>query len=252
MLELENVSCSYGSFDVIKNLNLKLEKNKFYCVVGVNGSGKTTLLNSIAYQNSYVGNIYLNNVLLKTLNRKNIAKKIAYFRQSPALDFPYTVYDTLMLSRYAYMTGLIKRPSINDIKTVEKNLRLFDLNHIKDSLVSNLSGGQKQRVFLAKAICQQTDVLLLDEPTNNLDIKFQVEILDHVKKWINKKDSIVIAVLHDLSMVVRYADEIILLDDATIFHFPDTKSFIKSDIIKSVFKFDVTNFMIENHFNWTK
>ncbi len=250
MLKLENVSCSYGSYKVIENISLTLDAGKFYCIVGVNGSGKTTLLNSIANLHTYTGKIYLNNKSVKTMKSCEIAKHMAYFRQSPALSFPYNVYDTLMLARYAHMQGIIKRPTKNDDDIVRKVIKQLNLHNYQNRNINTLSGGQKQRVFLAKALCQQANILLLDEPTNNLDLKYQVEILDYIKDWVKTEQITVVAVLHDLNMVVRYADEVFLLNKRSKIHFNNIEDFVNSSLVTQTYDFDIKSFMTENHSKW--
>jgi len=108
MLEVKDLSAGYGGTDVIRNINLKAERGESLCILGPNGSGKSTLLKSIARIIDYRGCVLMNGEDISAVSRKELAKKIALLSQSTQVFFPYTVYETVSLGRYAYSQGFLK------------------------------------------------------------------------------------------------------------------------------------------------
>lgn len=243
MLELSNVSCGYAEFDVCKNIDIKMQKGQFTSIIGPNGAGKTTLLKAISGIIRYKGNITLNDKDLKYFTRKERGQKIGLLSQSIDSYFNYSIYDTVLLGRYSYLKGVFGSPGKEDHKVVKKSLQLVGLLDMKDTNINQLSGGQLQRVFLARTIAQQPDVILLDEPTNHLDFKHQVEILDFVREWSITENKIVIAVLHDLNIVQKYSDYILLLHNGKTFSKGTTKRVLTNENLLNVYDIDVKEWM---------
>ncbi|MEN2257717.1 ABC transporter ATP-binding protein [Paraclostridium benzoelyticum] len=111
------------------------------------------------------------------------SKKVGLMSQITQIYFPYTIYETVALGRYAHSTGVFNSLSKEDKKIVLDCIEKVGLSDIKDKSINELSGGQLQRVFLARTIAQDPEVILLDEPTNHLDLKYQIELLEHLSIW---------------------------------------------------------------------
>ncbi len=250
MLELINVNSGYNNKKVLNNISLKFEKGNFYSIVGLNGSGKTTLLNTICNLINYNGTILLDDKELFNLPRKEIAKKIGYLTQSPDVVFTYNVFETVMMSRYPYMSGIIKRTSVEDIQEINSILKDLNIYDLKNSSINRLSGGQKQRVFLARAFAGNPDILILDEPTNHLDLKYEIEIIDLIQKWCKSNNKIVIAVLHDLNIVMKHSDEVILIDNGYIKKQGKSKDVLLSNELNDVYSINVSKYMINTLNDW--
>ncbi len=251
MLVVENLNFKYSDKVILNNLNLEFKPGYFYSMIGVNGSGKTTFLNTLVNLLNYEGSIKLANVEIKNMKRIEIAKKIAYVRQALELEMTYTVYEIIMLARYAHLKGLFKMPMKEDHRIVEQIITDLDLSEIKNCYFNTLSGGQKQRVFLAKALAVEPEIILLDEPTNHLDLKYQLEIVSYAKKWVKKHQKIVIAVLHDLNLALRYADEVVLLNNGQKELFCKSEEIIKSPSLNEVYNIDVRKYMKESFQLWS-
>ncbi len=128
MLEVKNLSAGYGGSaikdcDVIRNINLKAERGESLCILGPNGSGKSTLLKSIARIIDYRGCVLMNGEDISAVSRKELAKKLALLSQSTQVFFPYTVYETVSLGRYAYSQGFLKNLSAEDREVIEDILK---------------------------------------------------------------------------------------------------------------------------------
>lgn len=177
MLEVKNVRCGYDNNEIIKGVSFNVEPGSNLCIVGPNGCGKSTLLKSIANLLNYKGSILLNGKEISKFNRKDLAKNIALMSQASSIYFPYTVYETVSLGRYAHLKGVFSRMSKSDEEIIIKSIENVGLLDLKDKLISELSGGQLQRVYLARAFAQDPNVILLDEPTNHLDLNSR-EVLE--------------------------------------------------------------------------
>ncbi len=92
-------------------------------------------------------------------------------------------------------------------------MKLANVSHLADCTLNNLSGGEKKRVMLARALAQQTNILVLDEPTNHLDIEHQLNLMDLVKDL----PITIIAALHDLNLAAAFCDEVIVMNDGTVY-----------------------------------
>ena len=216
LLELNDIYCGYGAEDVLQNISLKVAVGEFLCIAGPNGSGKSTLLKAIARLLPCRGSITINNKEINSFSHKDIAKHIALLGQASPLYFPYTVYDTVAMGRYAHSKGWFGSLDKTDKAAIESAIVTMNLDDIQNELISELSGGQLQRVFLARTLAQDPKIILLDEPTNHLDSKNQITLLDHLAAWVREKERAIIAVFHDLNLARRYCTTAALMEEGAI------------------------------------
>ncbi|MDU5105602.1 ABC transporter ATP-binding protein [Clostridium sp.] len=250
MLEVKNIYCGYNGEDVVKNVSFKVNRGENICIVGPNGCGKSTLLKAIANLLSFKGEILLDGKDTKLLKRKELATKVSLMTQSSNILFPYSIYETVALGRYAHLNGVFSRLSKNDDEIINKSLDKVGILDIKDKLISELSGGQLQRVFLARAFAQDPDVIILDEPTNHLDLRYQIEILDYLKLWAKENNKIVVAVLHDLNLVQNFGDKVLMLKDGTLINNGDTREVLNGRDLEEVYGIDIKSFMLRTLNKW--
>lgn len=250
MLEIKEVRCGYDNKEIVKGVSFNVERGNNLCIVGPNGCGKSTLLKSIANLLDYKGNIKLDSKEISKLNRKDLAKNVALMTQASNIYFPYTVYETVALGRYAHLKGLFSRINKEDDEIILNSIANVGLIDIKDKLISELSGGQLQRVYLARAFAQDPDVILLDEPTNHLDLKCQIEILEYLNKWTKENNKIVVAVLHDLNLVQTFGEKVVMMNDGKIISSGTPKEVLSGEKLKEVYEVDVKGFMIDALEKW--
>lgn len=250
MLEVKGVRCGYDNNEIIKGVSFSVDRGNNLCIVGPNGCGKSTLLKSIANLLDYKGNIILDSKEVKNLNRKDLAKNVALMTQASNIYFPYTVYETVSLGRYAHLKGVFSKINKNDEEIILQSIENVGLLDIKDKLISELSGGQLQRVYLARAFAQNPDVILLDEPTNHLDLKCQIEILDYLNKWTKENNKIVVAVLHDLNLVQAFGEKVVMMNNGEIISSGTPKEVLSESNLKDVYGVDVKGFMLEVLEKW--
>ncbi|NKF05501.1 ABC transporter ATP-binding protein [Clostridium gasigenes] len=250
MLEVNNVSCGYDGLNVVKNVSFKVNRGENICIVGPNGCGKSTLLKSIANLINYKGNILLDSKEIGGLNRKELATKIALMTQSSHIHFPYTVYETVALGRYAHLKGVFATLSENDNNIIVKCIENVGLLDLKNKLINELSGGQLQRVFLARAFAQDPEVILLDEPTNHLDLRCQIDILEYLNKWAKENNRIVVAVLHDLNLVQSFGESVLMLNNGEVVAKGIPKHVLEEEKLKKVYGINIKTFMLNVLRKW--
>ena len=232
MIKLENVSFSYQKRrDFIKDLSLEFEGGKITTILGPNGSGKSTLLHMIStYLKPKSGKIYLNDMDIRKLKQKEIAKYISCVYQEHESPDDITVRDLVSFGRNIYTD------KDQNEKMIDFALEATGISDIQNKKVNNLSGGQRQRAFIAMSLAQNTDVLLLDEPTTYLDIYHQIEILEVVKSLNQKYGITIIMVLHDLNQAVNYSHNLVIMKDGKIVKTGSASRVIDEKTINDVYR----------------
>ena len=217
MLNVEHLTCGYGGEPVVKDVSFRVEEGETLCILGPNGCGKTTLLRSLAGLLPCRGKVELAGEDLRRLSARQRARKLALMSQLSPAAFDYTVYEAVMLGRYAHQRGgLLGTGSGRDRKAVEDSLNLTGVWELRDRSVTELSGGQLQRVFLARAFAQEPQVILLDEPTNHLDLRCQAELTDSLRAWAKSPGRCVVGVFHDINLALSFAGTVLLLDRGSV------------------------------------
>jgi iron complex transport system ATP-binding protein len=250
MLEIENLYSGYGGADILRGVGLGVDRGEILCIAGPNGCGKSTLLKTIARILKYRGSIRLDGRELMSFSGKQLAQKIALMGQTSQMYFPYTVYDTVSLGRYAHTRGFLKFLSPGDRSFIEKILDKLELSDDRRRMINELSGGQLQRVFLARTLVQDPDLILLDEPTNHLDLKHQLELLYYLTHWTRENQKAVIAVLHDLNLARRFGDRIALMYEGRIAACGAAGEALNDGILRKVYGIDIRGFMVESLERW--
>lgn len=238
-IKINNLNCTLGNEQILYNINLKIEKHKFYSIIGPNGSGKTTLLKNISKALEPDKNtIFIEEKDIRELKNKELAKKIAYVPQNTQIDFDFPVMDLVLMGRAPYLKNF-QNESSTDIDIVKNAMKLTNTWYLKDRNINDISGGERQRVLIARALAQQTDILLLDEPISNLDIHHQISVLDTIKTLNIEKNITVVTVLHDLSIAAQYSDYLILMDKGKLQAQGIPEDVLTAENIKKVYDMDI-------------
>lgn len=220
--KLENLSVKIGKEDIIKDINIEVHCGELLMIIGRNGAGKSTLLKAILGEINHTGKVEFFD--MKENRKKKI--KIGYVPQhlNVERDMPTTVYD--MFASYVSNKPVWLMKDKNLYRKIREALRMFGAEKLIDKRVGNLSGGELQRVLLAIATSPVPNLLILDEPVSGVDrngTKDFYEILSNLKK---QYDMSIMLVSHDLDLVKKYADRVILLD----------KEIVKEGTADEVFK----------------
>ena len=250
MIEVKNIYCGYDNKKIIKDLSFNVNNGENLCIVGPNGCGKSTLLKSIANIIEYEGSVKIDNKEVNTFSRVDLAKKVALMSQMSQVYFPYTVYDTVSLGRYAYSKGAFSKLSLTDKRIIVDSMKKVGIYELKDKLITELSGGQLQRVFLEKIFAQDPDIILLDEPTNHLDFKNQIDLLENLNEWVKTNNKIVIGVLHDLNLVQYFADKVLMIQSGKVVSYGRPEDVLKGEILNDIYGMDIKEFMVNILQKW--
>ena len=226
VVEIKNLNMAYNDSPVLWNISLTIANNSKTAIVGPNGAGKSTLIKGILGLLRPISG----EVKIFGKDYRKVYKKIAYVPQSSSVhwDFPTTVFDVVLMGRYVY-SGLLKRSTKKDKERALESLKRVGMENYKDRQISQLSGGQRQRVFLARAICQNSDVYFLDEPMQGVDIKTEKLIIQILTEF-QQQGKTIIVVHHDLSTVKEYFDHAIILNKELISTGPLQEAFIEEKI----------------------
>lgn len=215
-MEVRGLSFAYGKNKVLRDTSFKIEEGKVTTIMGANGCGKSTLFNLMT-KNLYPGkgNIFLHGKNIQNLALKEFARKVSIVHQYNSSADDITVERLVSFGRTPHMK-LMQGRSDEDERLIRWAMEVTNVEKYRDREVSRLSGGQRQRVWIAMALAQNTKILFLDEPTTYLDIRYQIEILELVKKLNEEYGITIIMVLHDINQAIHFSDRIIGLKDGRV------------------------------------
>jgi iron complex transport system ATP-binding protein len=238
LLTIGGIDCSYGSINVLKDVNFAVKSGEFLGILGPNGSGKTTLLRSISrVLKPHKGTILIDDKDVYKLKTVEVAKQLAVVPQETPVTFDFTALEVVLMGRNPHMPRF-KMESKEDLAIARNSMELTRTWEFADRPVTELSGGERQRVIIARALTQEPKILLLDEPTTHLDISNQLEIMDLIKHLCETKKLLIVAVFHDFNLAARYCDSIILLNDGKIVAVGKSNETLTSENVRKVFSVD--------------
>ncbi|ASS95484.1 ABC transporter ATP-binding protein [Peribacillus simplex] len=243
-LSAEHLSLSYGSTQIIDNIDLEIPEGKISIIIGSNGCGKSTILRSLArLLTPQQGTIYLDGKAIHHQSSKEVAKKLAILPQAPEAPEDITVKELCYYGRHPHK-GLFSRQTPEDHAIVDRALSATKMTEFADRTLDALSGGQRQRAWISMALVQETDLLLLDEPTTYLDLAHQIEILELLRDLNVTYGRTIVMVLHDLNQAAQYADHLISIVKGKIYKEGPPETVFTKEMIKDVFRLECC--IIEN------
>ena len=208
VIHVEDLTMAYRETPVLWDIDLDIPEHVRCAIVGPNGAGKSTLLRGIlGLLKPVSGAVQLWGKPLSAVH-----KQIAYVPQRGSVhwDFPTTVFDVVLMGRYAHL-GLVRRPGKEDRALAMEALDKMKMADFADRQISELSGGQKQRVFIARALAQDAQLYIMDEPLAGVDETTERIIMDKFVD-LQRENRTVIAVHHDLSTLNVYFDYLVVLN----------------------------------------
>ena len=215
-IEATHIAYAYGKQPVLHDISFAIASGDFFIIIGPNGSGKTTLLKLLSgIYRPATGQIVIGDRALGAFSRKALARRIAHVPQMIQTDFPFTVREVVLMGRSPHL-GVLGMEGAQDLQLAEKAMGFTEVAHLADRKLNQLSGGECQRVYIARAICQQTDIILLDEPTASLDLAHQVRIMDLMERLRSEQGTTVVMVSHDVNLAAMYASRVLLLKDGRL------------------------------------
>lgn len=219
---------------VLKGVGLEVKGSEILGILGPNGSGKTTFikcLNRILTPTQ--GSILLEGEETSAMRRRDISRKVGFVPQSSEADIASPlVYDVVMMGRKPHMTWQYTE---DDDQKVWEIMSEFDVAHLASKHFNELSSGQTQRVLIARAVAQDANVFLLDEPTSNLDVKYQMDVMNIIRGIVDSRDVSACAIIHDLDLAMKYCDKVVLLSDGAIVSSGTPTEALTSETIRDVY-----------------
>lgn len=240
MIEIKDLTYSYGQKTVLSHLDLTIEAGQFYALLGANGCGKTTLLRCIGgLLQPQQGNITLQGEPLLQYPIHQRAQKISFVHQHAVSQPDFCAFDIVLMGRNPYQRKL-QNESKHDRDIVEKSMKQTGTWHLREAHPNEMSGGELQRVMIARALAQTTPIMLLDEPTSNLDIAHQLEIMRLLSQLNQEEHKTIILVVHDLNLALQYCPKSVFLNQGRVFAHGDTCQVLTPENIKAVYNVNAT------------
>lgn len=216
LININNLSFAYDQNEILKNINLDLNKGDFLAISGENGSGKTTLVKiltkELPVKRGYV------KIFGSDINDFDNFQKIGYVPQlneSQNISFPLTCREYVILNLYSSF-GRFKRPTKENVEIVEDTFKILNIENLIDKPFNKLSGGQQQRVMIARCLVNNPEVLILDEPTVGIDQANKEDFLK-LLLHLNKKHGLsIIIISHEMEFIKNYVNKIVLLKEGLI------------------------------------
>ena len=218
MIAFRDVTVRYPrtAANAVTGVSFDAPLGRLTAVVGPNGSGKSTLVRAlVGRQRLVAGDIRIGDRPLAAIDRMDVARRVAVVtqREEPGFRLPVTEY--VALGRYPHL-GAWRSPGPADRRAVERAIALADVIDLADRSVDTLSGGEWQRVRLARALAQGGEAVVLDEPTTFLDIAHEMGVFELVSRLARDDRLAVLLVSHQLNLVARFADHMVLLHRGTV------------------------------------
>lgn len=220
MLELKKIRKSYEGIEVLKNINLKIEKGEIVSILGPSGCGKTTLLNLIlGLTQVSEGRIIFDGEDITQMPMEKRGFNIVF--QDYALFPNLNVYENIVY-------GLKNKPNISTTKEVQDLINLLGLGKHLTKKIEELSGGQKQRTALARTLVMKPKILLLDEPLSALDGVIKESIKQKIKEIARDFKLTTIIVTHDPEEALTLSDKVLIVNEGQISQFGTPEEIIKN------------------------
>lgn len=247
-LDVDGVVFGYGKSDILKGVSLSLKPSEMLGILGPNGSGKTTMLRCInGILSPRQGSIALDATDIHSMTRSEVAKNIGYVPQNSKNEIcTPSVYEVVIMGRRPHVAWQLGK---EDKNIAWNAMEEMDVKHLANVSFDSLSSGQCQRVLLARALTQEANILLLDEPTSNLDVKYQIEVMDTIHKIVHKKNLSACAVIHDLDLAMRFCDKAVVLSEGEVVAAGVIEDILTPELVKNVFGVDV---VVDNVYGRTR
>jgi len=239
--EAKNINCFKNGFKVIKDLNLKIAYSENVILIGPNGSGKSSLIEVI---NRNIYPVIANESKLKIFGKElinlwELRKRISTVnndiknRINPNLQ----VFDLILsglYGRYCYVQNKSERDSYE----VEKIMKKMNISNLSKKYFSYLSDGEKKISLIARALIKKPNILILDEPIANLDYKSKFFVVDKINE-LSKLNTRIFCVTHDISMITKIYDRVLMLKDGKIIADGHQNKVINGENLNKLYGIDV-------------
>jgi iron complex transport system ATP-binding protein len=215
-LRFNDATLGYGKRPILTGLDLDVQAGEIVAIVGPNGVGKSTMIRAVSGVIPVgASQLIVDDKDLWRLSPAERARLIAVVPQAVRLPPAFTALEVVLMGRTPYLSWF-DRESATDRAIALAAMERTQVVDLADRMVGELSGGEQQRVMVARALAQSAPILLLDEPTAHLDLRHQDVVLRLVRSLADDARLTVLAALHDLNLVARFADRVALLSSGRL------------------------------------
>ncbi len=230
-----------GDRHILKDVGFTARRGEVLGLIGANGSGKSTLLKTILrLLNRKSGSIRIEGVDLDALDRKQLAKTVAYMAQENECRWPLSVRRVVALGRMPHQKPW-KALEERDWSIVDQVMKTVAIEHLTDRPVIHLSGGEKHRVLFARALANEPEILLADEPTAGLDPYHQLHLMELFREQAERGKTVVV-VLHDLILASRFCDQLVLLKEGSVLNWGTSETVLNPDSLDQGYSISTETF----------
>ena len=219
MIRLDNISLSYGSRTILRDVSLHLAKGEFCALIGRNGAGKSTLLRALTSNSK----TRLEGTPIGKLSPEKMAQKVAIVTTERIRIENLLVEDLVAMGRAPY-TNWVGHLQEIDREIVNKAIEAVGMSNFAKRDTSSLSDGELQRAMIARAIAQQTPIILLDEPTAFLDIPTRFEVCRLLADLAHKEGKTILFSTHDVDAALPVCDNFAIIDNGSLRKLPTSEA----------------------------
>jgi iron complex transport system ATP-binding protein len=240
MIEFSGVVVAYPGADAnaVDGVSFAAPRGKLTALAGPNGSGKSTLVRALIRRAPLTtGRIAIDADDIGSISLAELATRVAVVPQREETTFPIRVREYVGLGRYPHL-GLWKAASAEDEAAISGALVQADVEALAGRDTDALSGGEWQRVRIARALAQKTGALVLDEPTTFLDVAHEMAIFELLHS-LARSGLAVLLVSHQLNLVARFADTIVLLHEGSVATSGSPADVMRADTLESIYGWPV-------------
>jgi len=234
-LQALDISFAYGATPILKGVSLSIVPGALTALVGPNGSGQSTLLGALArLLRPAAGEVLLDGKAIARQPTRDVARRLGVLPQNPPLPEAITGFELVSRGRFPHR-GAFGALGEADLRAVEDAMRATGTLELAGRPVDALSGGQRQRCWIAMVLAQETPIILLDEPTAFLDLRYQVEVLDLLRRLTTEHGRTIVVALHELNLAASHADQMVFFKDGAVLGAGPAESTCTPALIEAVF-----------------
>ncbi len=243
MLTAKNITYQIGRKKLLDDVSVEFETGKLNLIIGPNGAGKSTLIKILCQQiKPQQGEVFYGTKNAKEYSVLQLAQMRSVLSQNIELAFPLTVKEVVMMGRYPHFTGIATQ---QDVVACNEAMQLFDVWDMANRNYMTLSGGEKQRVHFSRVTAQiwypakdNCRYLMLDEPLTFLDVHYQFHFMHKIIELLQNSDITVVGVVHDLNLAAKFADHIVLLNQAKVLASGNKEEVLIKQHIKTAYQLE--------------
>jgi iron complex transport system ATP-binding protein len=233
---VRDVAVALSGRRVVEDIDLHADSGEVIGLIGPNGSGKSTILRSVYRMlRPVAGRVSLDHRDVWQMTARQSARETAVVAQKLPVDFPLTAREIVAIGRNPHK-GPADRENDLDTAIIGEALERTAISELADRDYASLSGGEQQLVHIARALAQTPRVLVLDEPINHLDIRYQLDILETMKRL----QVTTILAIHDINLAATYCDRLYVLSGGRIVGAGKPEVMLDPVLLEAVFKVAVT------------